>query len=220
MQNHSQIPHSRTQFQIDRIAFFSDAVIAIALTLMILEIKIPELGKDITIREINSRYGSSMIEHGLGLLLAFWTIGNLWIRHHQLFENIVNYNERMIRVNLYFLFTIMLLPISISFLFANNEPYYLKMLFYFTNLFISSAAYSMLLFIIFNRKNNFSNLTDQKKISEMKDNSYMGSLVFLVALILILLSRTWFWVAFIIIPLAKILSRIKTKRNKRKSAAI
>jgi uncharacterized membrane protein len=43
MQNHSQIPHSRTQFQIDRIAFFSDAVIAIALTLMILEIKIPEL---------------------------------------------------------------------------------------------------------------------------------------------------------------------------------
>ena len=161
-----------------------------------------------------------MVEHGLGLLLAFWTIGTLWMRHHQLFENIVNYNERMIRANLYFLFTIMLLPISISFLFANNEPYYLKMLFYFSNLFISSAAYSMLLFIVFNHKNNFSNLTDQKKISEIKDNSYMGSLVFLVALILILLNRTWFWVAFMIFPLARILSRIKTKAHKRKSAAI
>jgi len=220
MQNHPQAQHSRTQFQIDRIAFFSDAVIAIALTLMILEFKIPELGKDATPHEIFSRHGASILLHGLALFVAFWTIGNLWMRHHQLFENIVNYNERLIRINLFFLFTIMLLPISISFLFANNEPYYLKMLFYFANLFISSFAYSMLLFAVFNKKNKFSNLTDQKKITKIKENSYLGSTVFLVALILIVLNLSWFWVAFFIIPLVKIVSRAKTRIHTRRSSAI
>ena len=75
MQNHLQTPHSRTQFQIDRIAFFSDAVIAIALTLMILEVKIPELGKKATFPEIIHLYGGSMLLHGLGLFVAFWISG-------------------------------------------------------------------------------------------------------------------------------------------------
>ena len=54
---HREAEHNRTQFQIDRIAFFSDAVIAIALTLMILEIKIPEMDRDMTIRMILNKYG-------------------------------------------------------------------------------------------------------------------------------------------------------------------
>jgi len=112
----------------------------------------------------------------------------------------------------------MLLPISVSFLFSDNEPYYLKMLFYFFNLFISSFAYRLLMFTVFNKKNKFSNLTDRKKINKIKENSYLGSTVFLVALILILLNLSWFWVAFLIIPLAKIGSRIKTKVHNRKSS--
>jgi uncharacterized membrane protein len=220
MQNHPQLPHSRTQFQIDRIAFFSDAVIAIASTLMILEIKIPELGKEASLREIFNHYGWSMLLHGLALFVAFWTIGNLWMRHHQLFDHIVNYNERLIRINLYFLFTVMLLPISISFLFADNEPPYLKMLFYFGNLVLSCSAYSLLLSVVYSAKNKFSNLTDKKKIDKIKESSYVESTVFLIALILILLNRPWFWVAFLIIPLNRILSRIKTKVHDRKSSAL
>jgi uncharacterized membrane protein len=71
MQNHPQNVHSRTQSQIDRLAFFSDAVIAIALTLMILEVKVPELGTQASMQEIFSRYGASILIHGLGLLVAF-----------------------------------------------------------------------------------------------------------------------------------------------------
>ena len=211
MQHQPHPSHSRTQFQIDRIAFFSDAVIAIALTLMILEFKIPELGEKTSFREILQLHGGSMLIHGLALFVAFWTIGNLWMHHHQLFENIVNYNEKMTRVNLYFLFTVMLLPISISFLFAKNEPYFLKMLFYFSNLFITSATYSLLLYIVFNPKNKFSSLTDRKKISEIKDNAYLGSVVFLITLIMIIFGIRFFWVAFLLFPMSRILKLIKTK---------
>jgi uncharacterized membrane protein len=220
MQNQTQNPHSRKQFQIDRLAFFSDAVIAIALTLSILEIKIPAFGTNATSAYVFKQYGGAMILHGLELFVAFWTIGNLWMRHHQLFENIVDYNEKMIRVNLIFLFSVMLLPISISFLFSRNEPYYFKMLFYFTNLFFSSATYSLLVYVIFNPKKRLSDLTDPKKLEEVKGNPYWGSIVFLLALILIIFNRSWFWVAFLVIPLAKIVATIQTKRKNRKTSTI
>jgi uncharacterized membrane protein len=135
------------------------------------------------------------------------------MQHHRLFENIVNYNDRMIRINLFFLFTVMLLPISISFLFTTNDPFYLKMLFYFANLFLTSAAYCWLLYVVFNAKNKFSGLTDRKKIREIKENAYLGCTVFLVALVLIILNLSWFWVAFFIIPLAKIVTRIKARKS-------
>jgi uncharacterized membrane protein len=220
MQNLPQNPHSRKQFQIDRLAFFSDAVIAIALTLTVLEIKIPALGTNATSAYVFQRYGVSIILHGVGLFVAFWTIGNLWMRHHQLFENVVDYNEKMIRINLIFLFTVMLLPISISFLFTRNEPTYLKMLFYFANLFASSATFSFLIYVIFNPKKRLSNLTDTKKLEEVRGNPYWGSLVFLIALILIIFNRSWFWVAFLVFPLAKIFAVVKAKRKARRTSAV
>lgn len=211
MHKNEEHGHSRKQFQIDRIAFFSDAVIAIALTLMILEVRIPELGADISIREVFARYGGSMLLHGLALLIAFWTIGNLWMRHHALFEGIVNYNEIFVRVNLFFLFTVMLLPISISFLFRNNEPFNFKMFFYFGNLFFASFTFSALLYIVFSPKNRFSSLTDPIKVREIKDNSYLGTAVFLLTMILILLNIKFFWIAFLLIPFSKALFRAKKK---------
>lgn len=99
MKTYREAEHNRTQFQIDRIAFLSDAVIAIALTLMVLEVKIPEFGKDASIWTILIKFGGHIAWHIFALLLGFLTIGNLWIRHHRLFEHIINYNERMIRVS-------------------------------------------------------------------------------------------------------------------------
>ena len=152
MQPTGETKHNRTQFQIDRVAFFSDAVIAIAITLMVLEIKIPELGKNITFSQILKQYAESLVLHALALLIGFMTIGNLWMRHHELFEHITNYNKTLVKFNLYFLFTVTLLPITISFLFTANQPHQLQMVFYFLNLFLCSLSYSLILVVIFHKK--------------------------------------------------------------------
>ena len=215
MQDHKETAHTRTQFQIDRIAFFSDAVIAIGLTLMVLEIKIPELGKTITFKEMIREYGVSMLLHTLALLMGFLTIGNLWIRHHALFEHVINYNERLIRTNLFFLLTIMLLPISISFLFASNEPQHLQLTFYFINLFLCSFTYSLMLLVIFHKKNNFYSIKDDDKIKKLKNNSYAGSLAFLIVTVLVLMNISWFYLGFFIIPIVNIISKRRSKALKK-----
>jgi uncharacterized membrane protein len=200
MPQHPEPTHSRIQFQIDRIAFFSDAVIAIAMTLMILEIKIPELGSHTSIRQIVDKYENQFIFHSIALFVGFSSIGNIWMQHHKLFEHIIKYNERLIRINLYFLFTVMLLPISISFLFTGNEPPYLKFLFYFTNLFLCNASYSLMLLLIFSPKNNFSSLKNEMEISIIKRRSFMVSGVFFIAVVLLLFRVDLWYSAFFIFP--------------------
>jgi uncharacterized membrane protein len=216
MQAHREAEHNRTQFQIDRIAFFSDAVIAIALTLMILEIKIPEMGKEITIQVILNRYGWTIALHVIALFVGFSTIGNLWIRHHQLFEHIIKYNHPMIRLNLYFLFSVMLLPISIQFLFARNEPIRFQLLCYFGNLSFSSLSYSLLVRYIFLEKNNFSSIRDKQKIYKLKRDSYQQFFVFMLATILIAFDFNWFYVSFFLFPAYRIYDKIKNVSAKRK----
>ena len=220
MKAHREAEQNRTQFQIDRIAFFSDAVIAIALTLMILEIKIPEIGKDIGLRMILKTYGLSMFLHTIALLVGFLTIGNLWIRHHQLFEHIINYNETMIRINLYFLFSVMLLPISIQFLFTANEPMRFQLLCYFFNLSFTIFTYSVLIRYIFSEKNHFSSIRDKQKISKLKSNSFRQFSVFFIATILIAFKFNYFYISFFIYPIQKIYLKIKNRIAKRKTAAV
>jgi uncharacterized membrane protein len=220
MKAHREAENNRTQFQIDRIAFFSDAVIAIALTLMILEIKIPEMDKDMTIRIILHKYGWNIVWHAVALLVGFSTIGNLWMNHHQLFEHIILYDERLIRINLYFLFSIMLLPISIQFLFATNEPVYFKLLCYFANLSFSSFMYSLLVQHIFLKKNNFSSIKDKHKIFKLKLDNYILFVVFTITTILIAFNIHWFYIIFFVIPIKNFYPKIRNRLKKRKTAVV
>ena len=209
MSHYLEPTHSRSQFQIERIAFFSDAVIAIALTLMILEMKIPELGEHTSIKQIIDKYEKPFLLHGLALFLGFSSIGNLWMQHHKLFEHIIKYNDRLIKINLYFLFTVMLLPISISFLFADNEPPYLKFLFYFSNLFLCNFSYTLMLFVIYSKKNNFSSLKNEEEINIIKRRSLLVSLAFFVAVVLLLFQTGWWYFVFFIFPAIRLFTMVR-----------
>ncbi len=108
----NQHQNSKIEFQIERIALFSDAVFAIAVTLLIIEIKIPEL-KGIAPTEHN--FIKELFSLGwkfLGFILSFFIIGLYWFIHHRMFGFVVNYNGKLIWLNLLFLFSIVLMPFS------------------------------------------------------------------------------------------------------------
>ncbi|HEY1871313.1 MAG TPA: TMEM175 family protein [Chitinophagaceae bacterium] len=218
MSSLTETEHTRLQFQIDRIAFFSDAVIAIALTLMVLEIKIPEMGEKTSFQQVLNQYGVTLTLHILALLVGFLTIGNLWIQHHALFEHIINYNNALVRINLYFLLTVMLLPISISFFFTGNEPHQMQRVVYFMNLFLCSFTYSLMLLVIFNKKNHFYNIRDKQKIRDIKNNSYLGTIVFFIVVVLVSFDVSAFYLAFLLIPVYEIIRRRKRKKLQAKKA--
>jgi uncharacterized membrane protein len=85
--------HGRKQFQVDRIAFFRDANVAIAMGLYILEFKIPALGSDKTWADIQREDPRRIIVPLVVLWVSFASIGNRWIRHQEFFQHVKNYRS-------------------------------------------------------------------------------------------------------------------------------
>jgi uncharacterized membrane protein len=108
--------HPKHDFMIERIAFFSDAVFAIAITLLAIEIHPPLVKNSETAEEVWQHF-AEIIPELIGLLVSFWLIGSVWLRHHQLFKYLDNFDIRFMVFNLWLLFTIILFPFSTGFLF-------------------------------------------------------------------------------------------------------
>jgi len=116
--------HPKQDFQVERIAFFSDAVFAIAITLLIIEFKAPHITKETT--ETDLWHEVLEMKYKLvSVLLSFSLIVNYWIRHHTLFKHIHNYNKKIIMANMFTLIPIIFFPFTTSFLYEclgiNNE---------------------------------------------------------------------------------------------------
>jgi Endosomal/lysosomal potassium channel TMEM175 len=68
------------RFETARLEAFSDGVFAIAITLLVLDIGVPDEAFDDLWRGIGDQWPSY-----LAYATSFWTIGGLWIAHHALF---------------------------------------------------------------------------------------------------------------------------------------
>ena len=90
-----------------RLVNFSDAVVAIAITLLILPLveTATELS-EISVIQLLEQDGSKL----LVFVISFAVIGRFWLAHHRVFENIQDYTPGLMWVNLAWLLTIVFLP--------------------------------------------------------------------------------------------------------------
>jgi uncharacterized membrane protein len=90
----------------NRVEAFSDGVLAIAITLLVLEIRVPVVKEGETLSHallhLWPKYATFAV--------SFLTIGVMWINHHTLFERIRFVDRRLLFVNLFLLMTISFVP--------------------------------------------------------------------------------------------------------------
>jgi uncharacterized membrane protein len=104
----------KKEFQLERIILFSDAVFAIAITLLVIEIKIPEIHEDVSDKALMHSLGH-LAPKFIGFLVSFMLIGLYWSIHHRMFGFVTSYDRRLLVLNLAFLFFIALMPFSTGF---------------------------------------------------------------------------------------------------------
>jgi uncharacterized membrane protein len=98
---------------LDRIVFFSDAIFAIAMTLLVLDLRVPILPSGLTDAERTHQLSSALERLAPSMFsfaLSFFVIGLLWMTHHCKFRLIRRYDDGLIWLNLAFLFCIAFLP--------------------------------------------------------------------------------------------------------------
>ena len=88
-----------------RIEAFSDGVFAIAITLLILEIKIPGAGSADLSRQLLRQWPSYV-----AFVISFAFIGIMWINHHRLFTHIKRANNVLLFLNLLLLLGVCAVP--------------------------------------------------------------------------------------------------------------
>jgi uncharacterized membrane protein len=97
----------------ERIAAFSDGVIAIIITIMVLELKLPEAAaKD----EVWSGFLAPLAPKLAIYALSFGIVGTMWINHHQLLAVVRRVTPQLMWMNLLLLFFMSLIPLATGFL--------------------------------------------------------------------------------------------------------
>ncbi|MFM5916399.1 MAG: TMEM175 family protein [Novosphingobium sp.] len=92
----------------ERVAFFSDAVFAIAITLLVIDLRLPHLESASDTALINGLLG--LIPQYVGFFVSFFVIGRFWIGHHQLFALIKRADDTFVWRNLLLLLSIAFMP--------------------------------------------------------------------------------------------------------------
>jgi uncharacterized membrane protein len=97
----------RTDF--GRIVAFTDGVMAVAITLLVLNLEVPEVRPDELDEALRDLDGSF-----LAYVLTFALVGRFWVIHHNLFETLERFDGRMMVLNLLFLMLIALMPFGMD----------------------------------------------------------------------------------------------------------
>jgi uncharacterized membrane protein len=124
---------------IERVNGFSDAVFAVAITLLILTVVVPEVSDIGQLRQELL----DMWPKFTGFLISFAIIGSFWIGHHAMFGYLRRCTRTLLWINLLLLMFIVLLPFSTDLMSEYNGSE-LAVIFYDLNMIAVTLALSFL----------------------------------------------------------------------------
>jgi uncharacterized membrane protein len=206
----------------DRLVLFTDAVVAIAVTLLILPLVevVTEVAKAqiaVNGEAVGATYPFAVITENwsaiFSFLLSFVVIARFWLVHHGVFEHVKAYNTTLIRLNMLWLLCIVVLPFPSEILGQFRD-----------NVFMGSF-YSGLLVVLALTQTGLSLLVRGHKELEVDDNpitdrEIVGSISFaacaVVAFLLSLVPGVRLYGLLALIPggtIAKLVSRQRESRT-------
>jgi len=175
-------------FQLERLILFSDAVFAIAITLLVIELKVPELEKENFTDAALLHELKHLVPRFMGFIISFAIIGIYWSIHHRLFGFVHKYSTRLIFLNMLFLFTIVLMPFSTGLFGEYSRPSAIHMFtpfaFYVGNIAMTGFSNYLLWRYACEPSNGIAEgFPDREYVKNAKRRSLVVPIVFLIALI-------------------------------------
>jgi uncharacterized membrane protein len=104
--------HEEDAPSVDRLLTLSDGVVAIALTLLVLELKVPGRVLPSTSASALAAQLAEGTDHLVSYLISFYVIANFWLIHHRVFRQLTGQRESLAWWNFVFLFTISIMPFT------------------------------------------------------------------------------------------------------------
>lgn len=155
----------------NRLEAFSDGVLAIIITIMVLELEAPE---GTTLEALIPK-----IPIFISYLLSFIYVGIYWNNHHHLFQVTEKVNGKILWANLHLLFWLSLIPFTTSWL-GENHLESVPLMFYGITLLMSGIAFTILQMIIIKEHDNDFILT---KILGKRNKEKISLLIYIIGIL-------------------------------------
>jgi uncharacterized membrane protein len=192
---------------LERIIFFSDAVFAIAVTLLALEIRLPNGNVILTEEQLRDQI-LGMWQTYLGYFISFMVIGIFWMAHHRKFRLIRSYDSRLMLLNLLLLLVVAFLPFPSSLL--SKYPERVATNFYSLVMILGELLLGLLWWYA-SRNNRLTDPTlDPRQRRRQFINPIATSLIFLLSMGIAYLNPTLAMLSwFLILPVTMVANREK-----------
>jgi uncharacterized membrane protein len=99
---------------VDRLVALSDGVVAIAITLLVLQLNVPspaKLADPDSASELAAQLGNGA-DQLVSYVISFYVIAQFWLVHHRVFRQVTGQQEGLAWWNFAFLFTITIMPFT------------------------------------------------------------------------------------------------------------
>jgi len=124
-----------------RIEIFSDAVMAIIMTLLVLEIDLPDLPEHFTSQQAVDGLIATL-PHFFSFALSFLVIAIIWVNHHHFFHRLKHADRGLLWFNNFLLFWICFIPFPTAFV-GEHYTESVPVLFYGVVFFFMAASFAM-----------------------------------------------------------------------------
>jgi len=124
-----------------RLEALTDGIFAIAMTLLVLELKVPDLPKSIGAQELLHKIGEEL-PAWFSFIISFLYCGLLWVLHHMAMHFIRHLQIGLVWLNLLFLMSVSIMPFSCALLghYLRNRA---AQEIYYANMFVAAALLAM-----------------------------------------------------------------------------
>ena len=199
--NQKQVP----LMSLNRFEAFSDGVFAIAVTLLVLEIKAPDLSQATSSEAITKLW--QVFPHILSYITSFIVIGVLWINHHALFHFLKRVDRAVLVINLLLLMCVAFIPYPTALIgeYGSSLP---VVVFYGLSLALTGFIYNALWFYVVHRYIKSEGLIHQRSIRKATIWSLSYPISYLIASGLAFVSLNLSLVLYVLIPLFYLLPGI------------
>lgn len=172
-----------------RLEAFSDGVLVIVITIMVLELKVPQTSELASLQSVLPTF--------LSYVLSYLYLGIYWNNHHHLLQAARRVNGRILWANLHLLFLLSLIPFVTGWM-GENHFASMPVALYGIVLLASAIAYFILSRTLIAHKDN------QSVLLKALDKDLKGkiSMVFYIAAILLAFAASWISCALYVLAAA------------------
>ena len=179
----------------DRFVLFCDAIFAIAITLLILQIDVPEIVYESNLDDVIWALWPRFVSFGI----SFFVIARFWLVHLNIFSHVRHLDIRLVGTSLFFMALIVFLPFTTDFYGAHSGNKYVLLLYVCSIAIVSLTSLVMWRYLFRHREL----LIEDHDMKQLRRHSWRGLLIpleFFSALAIVFIFPDlvdWYWIIFL-----------------------